>query len=218
MGQNFYHKSKLDTVTPTGIFFLASYFAFGYNTFSALDGQREVLALDNQEYLRSADDGFILRRVTMMMGTMGRAGMGMPGMNLGTGMDPMSGTTPMMPGMMTMPRCNMMKFEKCSGGMKITCTCQDQMACSMMQNLATMLMGGMVSCCMMLNGMLVCWCNLTMGLCQCEMMDKGMCISCTSGDPKCCEMIQACCDCLAAMMKNGCTCCLLMNNTPVCCC
>jgi hypothetical protein len=31
-------------------------------------------------------------------------------------------------------------------------------------------------------------------------------------------MIQACCDCLATMMKNGCTCCLLMNNTPVCCC
>ena len=70
----------------------------------------------------------------MMMGTMGRTGMGMPGMTLGTGMDPMSGTSPMMPGMMTMPRCNMMKFEKCSGGMKITCTCQDQMACSMMQN------------------------------------------------------------------------------------
>ena len=34
---------------------------------------------------------------------------------------------------------------------------------------------------------------------------------------KCCEMIQSCCDCLACMCNAGCTCCLLMNNTPVCC-
>jgi hypothetical protein len=30
-------------------------------------------------------------------------------------------------------------------------------------------------------------------------------------------MIQACCDCMAAMLKAGCTCCVLMNNTPVAC-
>jgi hypothetical protein len=30
-------------------------------------------------------------------------------------------------------------------------------------------------------------------------------------------MIQACCDCCATMMKCGCTCCLMMNGTPVCC-
>jgi hypothetical protein len=31
-------------------------------------------------------------------------------------------------------------------------------------------------------------------------------------------MCQACCDCMTAMMKAGCTCCLMMNGMPVCCC
>jgi hypothetical protein len=31
-------------------------------------------------------------------------------------------------------------------------------------------------------------------------------------------MIQACCDCVACMMQSGCTCCLMMNIMPVCCC
>jgi hypothetical protein len=30
-------------------------------------------------------------------------------------------------------------------------------------------------------------------------------------------MIQACCECCAAMMKHGCTCCMMMNGMPVCC-
>jgi hypothetical protein len=30
-------------------------------------------------------------------------------------------------------------------------------------------------------------------------------------------MIQACCECCAAMMKAGCTCCVMMGNMPVCC-
>ena len=93
------------------------------------------------------------------------------------------------------PRCTI-KMEKCTGGMKITCVCDDKMACSMMQNLCTMLAGGMCSCCCMMNGMMVCCCNLTMGMCKCEMTKDGCCITCTSGDTKCCEMIQACCDCM----------------------
>ena len=99
------------------------------------------------------------------------------------------------------PRCTI-KIEKCTGGMKITCTCDDKMACSMMQNLCTMLAGGMCTCCMMMNGMMVCCCNLTMGMCKCEMTDKGCCITCTSGDEKCCEMIQACCDCMSTLMQG----------------
>jgi hypothetical protein len=71
---------------------------------------------------------------------------------------------------------------------------------------------------MMMNGMMVCCCNLTMGMCKCEMTKDGVCMTCTSGDAKCCDMIQACCDCMCTMMKSGCTCCLVMNNTPVCCC
>jgi hypothetical protein len=31
-------------------------------------------------------------------------------------------------------------------------------------------------------------------------------------------MIQGCCDCVAACMTAGCTCCLMMGGTPVCCC
>jgi hypothetical protein len=75
----------------------------------------------------------------------------------------------------------------------------------------------MCSCYCSLNGVTVCSCNLTMGLCRCDITDTGICVTCTSGDQKCCEMIQCCCDCLACTCAAGCTCCFLMNNTPVCC-
>src|SRR5207248_366081 len=117
---------------------------------------------------------------------------------------------------MMVPRCTF-KVERCTGGFQLTCTCDDQLACSMVQNLCRMLAGGLCSCCVMCNGMSVCQYNFTMGLCRCEPTDKGVRFSCTSGDPACCAMIQACCDCLCCMLENGCTCCFLMNNTPVCC-
>jgi hypothetical protein len=69
-----------------------------------------------------------------------------------------------------------------------------------------------------MNGMMVCCCNLTMGMCKCDMTKDGCTITCMSGDSKCAEMIHGCCDCMSAMMKAGCTCCVMMNNTPVCCC
>ena len=144
---------------------------------------------------------------TMMMdrtGMMGGAGMG-TSMGMPQGMN-----------MMMVPRCTY-KFDKVKGGMQMTCVCDDAMARSMMQNLCTMLTGGMCSVCCMMNGMMVCCCNLTMGMCKCDMTDKGMTMTCTSGDPKCCEMIQACCDCLSCMLKDGCTCCVMMNQTPICC-
>jgi len=153
---------------------------------------------------------------TMMMDRagLGLPGMGMPGMSAPT-MGTPSGVTPTS-GYLMVPRCTM-KFEKCPGGMKIVCTCDDQMACSMMQNLSTMLQGGLCSCCATMNGMTVCSFNLTLGMCKCEMTDKGICLTYTSGDSKCSEMIQACCDCLSCTMSAGCTCCLMMNNTPVAC-
>ena len=132
----------------------------------------------------------------------------------------MSGAMPgAAPGAMQMcmvPRCTM-KMEKCKGGMKMTCTCEDEMAAATLQNMCKMMAGSMCSCCCMMNGMVVCTCNLTMGMCKCEMTPKGVCITCTSGDKACSEMIQACCDCLCTMMKAGCSCCVMMNNTPVCC-
>jgi hypothetical protein len=152
---------------------------------------------------------------TMMMdrSTMGMHGMGMPGM--GTSPVGTPATTPA--GYMMVPRCDTLKFEKCQGGMKITCSCTDKVACGMMQNLCTMLAGGMCSCVMTWNGMMVCCCNMTMGMCKCDMTSDGCVMTCTSGDPKCCEMIQGCCDCMISMMHAGCTCCVMMNNTPVCC-
>jgi hypothetical protein len=149
---------------------------------------------------------------TMMME---RTGMGMPGM--GAGMMPAGGTTPMMPNMMMVPRCKM-KFDKVAGGMKVTCTCDDPTAASMMQNLCNMLAGGMVSYCAMMSGMTACCCNMVMCQCKCEMTKDGCVMTCTSGDAKCAEMIQGCCDCLTAMVKAGCSCCMMMNGTPVCCC
>jgi hypothetical protein len=114
------------------------------------------------------------------------------------------------------PRCTF-KVESCQGGVKITCSCDDKVACGMVQNLCTMLAGGMCSCTATLNGMAVYTCNLTMGLCRCENTKDGVCITCTSGDTKCCEMIQACGSCLSALLKAGCTCCFFCNNTPVAC-
>jgi hypothetical protein len=87
----------------------------------------------------------------------------------------------------------------------------------MMQNLCSQLAGGMCGCCCTLNGMTVYSCNLAMGLCRCDMTDKGVCITCTSGDAKCCEMIQACCDCLSCLLNAGCNCCVTLNNTPIAC-
>ena len=103
---------------------------------------------------------------------MERMGMPLPGMT-SQGMP-----TPTMPGSMPstnwmmVPRCTF-KMEKCTGGMKITCTCDDPMAASMMQQLCSAMAGGMWSCCMVMNGTVVCCCNLTMGMCKCEMSDKG---------------------------------------------
>jgi hypothetical protein len=150
---------------------------------------------------------------------MERTGMGLPGMTMpGLGAPTLGAPTGVAStgGYLMVPRCHL-KFEKCTGGLKLTCTCDDKMACSMLQNLCTMLAGGMCSCCVTLNGLTVCTCNLTMGLCRCEMTETGCTLTCTSGDQKCCEMIQACCDCLSTLLNAGGTCCLLMNNTPVAC-
>jgi hypothetical protein len=134
---------------------------------------------------------------------------GVPGYPTPTG-------TPTGQNFVIVPRCTY-QVERCDGGLRLSCRCDDKTAAAMVQNLCTMLQGGCVSCCVMFNGMTVCTCSLTMGLCKCESTKEGVSITCTSGDKKCCQMIQACCDCLTNMLQAGCTCCVLMNNTPVCC-
>ena len=153
--------------------------------------------------------------VSMMMERTGVAmpGLGGPGMGMGMGMPAptMAGTN-----MLMVPRCTM-KMEKMQGGMKMTCVCDDATAKSMLQNLCKMLSGSMCSCSMMMNGMVVCHCNLTMGMCKCDMTKDGCTITCTSGDKACEAMIQGCCECTAACLKAGCTCCVMMGGTPICC-
>jgi hypothetical protein len=150
---------------------------------------------------------------------MERTGMGVPGMGI-----PALGSQTMgaQPGAqvgtnwMMVPRCTF-KVEKCQGGVKFTCQCDDKMAASMVQNLCQMLAGGLCSCCVQCNGMTVCCYNFTTGQCRCEATDSGVCFTCTSGDPEWCKMIQSCGDCISSCLECGCTCCFLMNNTPVCC-
>ncbi|MBI2827036.1 MAG: hypothetical protein HYX69_20360 [Planctomycetia bacterium] len=114
------------------------------------------------------------------------------------------------------PRCEL-KVEKCQGGMKIHCKCDDEVACGTLQNLCKMLAGGMCSCCCTFNGIPCCQCNLACGITKCECTKDGVCITCTSGDKTCCEMIQSCCECISTMCKSGCCCYICFNNTPVCC-
>ena len=90
----------------------------------------------------------MMDRTAMGMPGMAGPGMATPGMGAPTGMP--TGTNFMM-----VPKCTI-KMEKCTGGMKITCSCDDETACSMVQNLCTMLAGGMCTCCMMMNNMPVC--------------------------------------------------------------
>lgn len=110
-----------------------------------------------------------------------------------------------------------MTFEKCTGGFRLYCRCDDEVSCGTLQNLCRMLSDGMCSCCCTCNGIQVCQCNLTMGLCTVEYTKDGVCIQCVSGDEKCCAMLQACCDSLECCCQSGCVCYVSFNNTPVCC-
>lgn len=146
------------------------------------------------------------------------AGMMMPGMNMGMpAMNMMQGMqmpSMMMPGMAC--RCTM-KMEMMDGGCKIDCCCQDEMSMTMMQKMCQMMEGGMCSMMCMKNGVCVCQCNMIMGDCKMTMTEKGMCMSWTGSDAKCCEMIQSCCKCMMDCMAAGCSCCFCMNGMPVCC-
>ena len=110
-----------------------------------------------------------------------------------------------------------MKVEKCKGGAKFHCHCDDETACGTLQNLCKMLAGGMWCCTCTMNGMCVCQCNLTCGICTCEYTKDGVCLTCVSGDAACCKMIQACCECVQQCLAAGCPCYLSCGGNPVCC-
>jgi hypothetical protein len=115
------------------------------------------------------------------------------------------------------PRCKV-QFEKCTGGFKIHCRCEDELSCATLQNLCRMLCDGCCSCCCTQNGIQCCQCTFANCHCKCEYTADGCCISCTSGDKQCCAALQACCDCCQKCCENGCCCYVCFGGTPVCCC
>src|SRR5437868_14572204 len=107
----------------------------------------------------------------MVTAMMNPTATGMPGTmpaSMGTSMP---GGAPGMNYLMV-PRCTI-KMEKCTGGVKIQCSCDDKVAAGMLQNLCASLAGTMCSCCCTMNGMTVCSCNLMMGMCKCENTKDG---------------------------------------------
>lgn len=114
------------------------------------------------------------------------------------------------------PRCKV-EFEKCTGGFKIHCRCEDELSCATLQNLCRMLCDGCCSCSCTQNGIQGCQCTFANCHCKCEYTSDGCCISCTSGDKQCCNTLQACCDCCAKCCDSGCCCYVCFNGTPVCC-
>jgi hypothetical protein len=149
----------------------------------------------------------------------GMPGVGYPGWGQQTYTTPGYGTTPftMTPvNYFNVPRCTF-KVERTNEGCKINCLCEEQTSCSVLQNLCTVLNGGNCCCCFTYNGMTVCSYNFTLGLCRWEVVDKGVCFTCTSGDPKCSQALQTWCDCMTSMVNCGCFCTFYVNNTPVCC-
>src|SRR5437016_4983633 len=69
---------------------------------------------------------------------MERTGMAVPGMGVPGMVSP--GATSGGVSYQMVPRCTF-KVERCQDGMKVSCVCDDQLACSTMQNLCSVLAG-----------------------------------------------------------------------------
>src|SRR5262245_22640423 len=110
-----------------------------------------------------------------------------------------------------------LRFEKCKGGFRIQCCCDDQATCADLQSLCQAMCDGNCSCICNQNGVQVCNFALCCDKCTCKNTKEGCCITCTSGDAKCCEVLQACCDCLEICCKSGCCCCVCFGDTCCCC-
>ena len=74
------------------------------------------------------------------------------------------------------PRCKV-EFEKCTGGFKIHCRCEDELSCATLQNLCRMMCDGCCSCCCTQNGIQCCNCTFANCHCKCEYTADGCCIS-----------------------------------------
>ena len=101
------------------------------------------------------------------------------------------------------PRCEL-KWAKSEGGFTLTCRCEDEVATATLHNLCKILAGGACSSSCTYNGIAVCQCNFAVGHTHCEYSKNGVKITCTSGDEKCRELLQACCECCKACCDDGC--------------
>jgi hypothetical protein len=156
-------------------------------------------------------------RKNLLSGTWGVGGMGASSLPVGMIAQMPNAARPLISANLILAAHCVIKFENCQGGIKMTCTGTGQVACIRMQNLCSILVGGMFSCCAVMNGMMVYCCNMTRCKCECDMTADGCVMTFTTGDPKSCEMIQACCECIGNLMRAGCLCCMMINGTPVCC-
>jgi hypothetical protein len=110
-----------------------------------------------------------------------------------------------------------LKFDKCPGGMKLTCSCADKESCSQVQSLSRVPLTGVLGFGCMLHGMPLFSCNFSLAICKSDNIKNGVRLTCTSGDKDYCEMIRACSDCITSLLKLGGICYVMVGNTPVCC-
>lgn len=115
------------------------------------------------------------------------------------------------------PQCEL-RMEECKGGCKIYCTCDDELACARLHDLCRNMLECPCSISCTKDGLMVCRCEFDCCDCSCEMLADGICITCTSKDKCCAEMIQTLCRCLSCCQECGCTSTVSLNKTPVCCC
>lgn len=146
--------------------------------------------------------------------------MGVSGVPTMTGMPStyptMPGMMPGVPNMMMVPRCTV-RMEKCTTGVKIYCVCTESVAVAMVQNLCMMQAGQIVGCYVTMNGQTVCSVNFCCCVCTVEKTADGVCISCTTGDATCCQVVQCCADCCCNCCVTGCISCVTMGGMPICC-
>src|SRR5262245_39152918 len=95
-----------------------------------------------------------------------------------------------------------LSFEKCAGGFRLGCCCDDSMECADLQSLCEAICERNCICCCVRDGVEVCNFNLCCGQCKCEGTKDGCCITCSSS--KCCDTLQAICDCLECCCQDGC--------------
>ena len=107
-----------------------------------------------------------------------------------------------------------LSFEKCKGGFRVNCCCDDSTECAELHDLCEAICDSECSCCCLRDEKQICSFNLCCSQCKCESTQDGCCITCTNA--KCCAMLEAICDCIECCCENGC-CCYICFGQKCCC-